>query len=263
MKTVSLAVPALLMFYLASGAPPLEAQVCRLSIAGLNATRGIMGPVHAECPGSIHSAPFGNWGVTSSYGRRRDGHQFDGWCHNSYYCDNWGNCKVDCRDGWYEWNSCTDISRYQPPNCSLYNLNDCTMQISTTGVNVLGTVYFDAGVSCPYDSDEDGFCDTGGCKDLWSVTQTGNYMSLYELDWSSGELVQSIYYGATTLNPDCDPWGCAAGGSNWATPKSYDSPAWPPKVYADVAMIINWGIYFDPYDICGYYAQYDRRYLCY
>jgi hypothetical protein len=262
MKKGSFAAPGLILFILAAGAAPVEGQVCRLSIAGANDARRVMGPVHAECPGSIHSAPFGNWGVTSNFGRRRDGHQFDGWCHNTYYCDNWGNCKVDCRDGWYEWNSCTDISRYQQPNCSLYNSSDCTEQVTSTGFNVLGTVYLDAPVSCPYDSDEDGFCDVGGCMDMSSVTQASGFMSLYELDWSSGQLVQTVYFGAMTVNPPCDPWGCAGAGSEWVTPTFYDSPSWPPRVYAEMATALIWGAYSDPYNICSYYAQFDWRYAC-
>ena len=62
---------------------PLSAQVCRLSVAGLNQSRRVVGAVHAECPGAPHTAPFGNWGVGSNYGQKGDSHQFDGWCHNT------------------------------------------------------------------------------------------------------------------------------------------------------------------------------------
>ena len=57
----------------------LHSQVCRLSVAGLNQSRKVMGPVHAECPDEVfHTAPFGNWGVASNYGQKGNSHQFDG-----------------------------------------------------------------------------------------------------------------------------------------------------------------------------------------
>ena len=59
---------------------------CQFSYTGLTKDRRVMGPVNTECHGDTscistpHSAPFGNWGVTSNYGHKIDGHQFDGWC---------------------------------------------------------------------------------------------------------------------------------------------------------------------------------------
>src|SRR5687768_3887755 len=96
----------------------LQAQVCRLSVAGLNQNRRVMGPVRAECPPSLHSPPFGNWGVTSNFGVKGDSRQFEGWCRNVQVCDNNGNCSIRCQDTWYEWNSCTDNRQWAPPNCS-------------------------------------------------------------------------------------------------------------------------------------------------
>src|SRR5687768_5186114 len=61
-------------------------QVCRISTSGLNRNRRVVGPVHAECPVSIHSVPFGNWGVTSNFGQKQDGTQFQGWCHDTPVC---------------------------------------------------------------------------------------------------------------------------------------------------------------------------------
>src|SRR3990172_2815848 len=81
-----------------------EGQVCRLSIAGLNRGRRVSGPVSTECPSLfvVHTAPFGNWGVTSNFGPKLNGHQFEGWCHDTRTCDNDGDCRVNCTDGWYE-----------------------------------------------------------------------------------------------------------------------------------------------------------------
>src|ERR1044072_706010 len=124
----------------------LHAQVCRLSVAGLNQARRVTGAIHAECPSAVHTPPFGNWGGTSNFGQRGDRHQCDGWCHNTRVCDNTGACRVDCLDGWYEWNSCTDHSLYSPPNCTMYNAAGCTEQQTATGINVHGTKTVDVPV---------------------------------------------------------------------------------------------------------------------
>ena len=133
--------------------PLLPAQVCRITATALNQERRVIGGVNTECPTLLlHSAPFGNWGVTSNFGAALDGHQFDGWCHNTRICDNNGNCRTDCGDGWYEWNSCTDHSQFKAPNCTLYNAADCTQQVTSTGVNTHGSRTLDVPVSCPQDT---------------------------------------------------------------------------------------------------------------
>jgi hypothetical protein len=202
-----------------------RAQTCDFSIAGLNRGRTVMGPVHSECPGGVHSAPFGNWGASSPFGTKRNGHQFDGWCRNRWIRDNYGNWKLECQDEWYEWNSCTDVTQYQPPNCSLYNSTSCTQQTSTRDVNVLGTYYGGVPASCPYDSDGDGYCDAGGCRDFPGIWLESSYMSLYELDpICCDELVQTVYFPATWVPLACTPWECAAAGSEWVSPNLYNSP---------------------------------------
>ena len=131
-------------------APVLAGQVCRISVSGLNRNRRVMGPVNTECPAPFHSAPFGNWGVTSNFGESRDGHQFDGWCHDSRVTLNNGDSKDVCGSEWYQWNSCTDHEDFRAPNCTLYNEADCTEQVTATGVNVLGAQEVDAPVGCPW-----------------------------------------------------------------------------------------------------------------
>jgi hypothetical protein len=149
------------------GILPLAAQVCRLSVAGLNQSRRVSGDIHAECPEEIiHSAPFGNWGGTSNFGHKSDSHQFDGWRHNTRVCDNAGNCFLDCTDGWYEWNSCTDNALYRPPNCSLFNDANCSAQKTVTGINVHGTKWADVPVRCPSSSTGAAVLDQGGCNDV-------------------------------------------------------------------------------------------------
>ncbi len=230
----------------------LPAQVCRLSIAGLNRARRVMGPVHAECPGALpHTAPFGNWGVTSNFGGKQNSHQFQGWCHLTPACDNAGRCGTSCRDGWYEWNSCTDHDLFQPPNCTLYNAAECTEQASVTGINVHGTRLVELPAPCPSDSDGDGLRDQGGCRETGALSLGTNFLSLYELDpGGPDELVQTLYFPATPVAPACDVWGCAPAGSQWVGPAFYDSPASPPRVFAEMAMVVNWGAFVDAGGAC-------------
>src|SRR4051794_23847812 len=91
-------------------------------------------------------------------------------------------CWTDCRDGWYEWNSCTDIPLYRPPNPTLYNASNGTEQVTVTGVNVHGSKTVDVPVRCPVDTDRDGLADDGGCRDVQQYSSGVNFMSLYELD---------------------------------------------------------------------------------
>lgn len=229
----------------------LEAQVCRLSVAGLNRNRRITGDITAECPAPLHTAPFGNWGATSNFGSKRDGHQFDGWCHNQRICDSLGNCRDNCSDGWYEWNSCTTHALYRAPNCSLYNSADCTEQVTTTGVNVLGTQTVDVAVSCPTASNRVSGFDQGGCTDVKAYSRDNNFMSLYELDPLTGdELVQSVYFPGTTVRLNCNAWGCPAAESEFVGPISWDSPKSPAKVFAEMGMIVNSGTFVDTANRC-------------
>lgn len=227
-------------------------QVCRLSVAGLNRNRRVTGPVSAECPGQpLHSAPFGNWGATSNYGPKLNGHQFDGWCHESRVCDNNGSCSTQCRDGWYEWNSCTSHAQFRAPNCTLYNDKDCTEQKTTEGVNVLGTVSVDVQVGCPVDLNNDGTADEGGCTDVGVFRHTANFMSLYELDPFTGdELVQTLYFPGTPVPAGCLALSCPAAGSEWVAPNAYDSPQNEARVYAELATVINSGAFLDSAGVC-------------
>lgn len=225
----------------------LSGQVCRLSVAGLNRSRSVIGPVHAECPDEIvHTAPFGNWGVTSNYGQKGDSHQFDGWCQDTRTCDNYGTCTTSCTSGRYEWNSCTDYMPFSAPNCSLYNAQNCTAQVTAAGINVHGTKYIDIPVSCPSTPAQ------GGCADLRRYASGPNFMSLYELDPAThDDLVQTVYFPETVVELACDAWGCAPAGSQWVAPSSYNSPASPAKVYAELATVVNWAAFIDPGRVCS------------
>jgi uncharacterized protein (TIGR03437 family) len=229
----------------------LLGQVCRVSASGLNRNRKVTGAIHAECPSPIHTAPFGNWGVTSNFGQKVNGHQFQGWCHNTPICDNRGNCRTECRDGWYEWNSCTDIDQFKAPNCTLYNDKDCTAQASTTGLNIHGTRSIDVAVRCPSDTNADGVSDEGGCADVKTFSNGTNFMSLYELDPGTGdELVQTIYFPQTAVSLRCTVFGCEPAQSDWVSPSFFDSPATPGKVFAELSFSVNSAVFVDTSRAC-------------
>jgi uncharacterized protein (TIGR03437 family) len=224
----------------------LDAQVCRISTSGLNRNRQVTGVIHAECPISIHTVPFGNWGVTSNFGQKQEGHQFQGWCHDTRVCDNRGNCRTECRDGWYEWNSCTDSDEFRAPNCTLYNDRNCTAQASQTGHNVHGTRSIDVTVRCPTDTNGDSVADQGGCADVQSFSNGSNFMSLYELDpGTTDDLIQTMYFPATSLPLRCTIFGCPPAQSPWVSPIAYDSPSSPAKVAAEFSMTVDSAVFID------------------
>jgi uncharacterized protein (TIGR03437 family) len=227
-------------------ATQISAQVCRISTSGLNRNRQVIGPVHTECPPSLHSFPFGNWGVTSNFGQKQDGTQFQGWCHDTRICDNRGNCRDACRDGWYEWNSCTDFDEYRAPNCTLYNDKNCTAQMSPTGQNVHGTRTVDVTVRCPTDTNADTISDQGGCADLQMFSNGANFMSLYEIDpGTTDDLIQTMYFPPVSVGLTCTIFGCAPAQSPWLTPNAYDSPVSPAKVTAEFSMTVNSAVFVD------------------
>ena len=224
------------------------AQVCRISVAGLNQSRRVTGAVHTECPQDpIHTVPFGNWGVTSNFGQKGDSHQFDGWCHDAVTCDNAGACRTSCTDGWYEWNSCTDDARYRAPNCSLYNSAGCTEQATVTGINVHGTRTIDLPVSCSARHQRrGGVPGTGGCKDVTQYSSGTNFMSL-GTNWHPGltcdELVQTVDYSAGNHAAlACDSLGCVPVQAHGSYPRLLGyAVSTPLKVFAQMAVVVKPG----------------------
>jgi uncharacterized protein (TIGR03437 family) len=231
--------------------PALAGQVCRISVSGLNRNRRVIGPVNTECPAPLHSTPFGNWGVTSNFGPRRDAHQFDGWCRDSRVTLNNGDSKNVCGSQWYQWNSCTSHADFRPPNCTLFNAADCTEQVSTTGVNVLAAQALELPVGCPLDTDGDGLADIGGCRDLRSYAHGTNFMTIYELDPITGdELVQTLIFPETPVQLACTPMACPPTGSAWVKPIAYDDPKDRAVVDAEFAMAMNGGEFLDRFGDC-------------
>jgi uncharacterized protein (TIGR03437 family) len=175
-------------------------------------------------------------------------------------CNNAGVCLSNCRDGWYEWNGCTDDPLYKAPNCSLYNSKECTEQASTMGVNVLGTQTIDVPARCPFDTDGNGIADQGGCKDVTSYSHGNNFMSIYELDpLGPDELLQTLYFPPMPVSLKCDLLSCPAAGSDWLAPSFYQSPSSPAKIYAEMATVVNYGTFVDSNKVCRYVTPATRN----
>ncbi len=197
---------------------PVQAQsqqVCRVYIGFQNMERYVHGSVDTECPGSIHTSPWGNWGVDSNVGSRTDGNQFRGW-----YPFQSAPTK--------EWNSCT--SSFPPPDPAYYNADGWTTQRSgsSEGTYTYGSVMVWEPASAP--------CSTvfldGGTYD----TQ-GNYMDIYELDPgccdSRVALAQlpnmSVVLGCPFPSDTCTTYG------PWLNPTSVS----PNVLTADVRMFVH------------------------
>ena len=112
--SVAAAIAAVMLFDLTG---IVEAQSGRCYLGGhlYNRNRQIArgGVIKAECPSHVplprilqHSAPFGNWGVHSVFGGKRDEDQFAGWHQD---------------DGHHQWNSCTTHPDYRAPDPDHYN----------------------------------------------------------------------------------------------------------------------------------------------
>ena len=110
-RTLALAVAVTLAVVLLSIASisTLEAQsgICALGVHFYNKDRMIRrgGIITAECQGSIHTAPFGNWGVRSNHGSITNKNQFRGWNRH-------GSQR--------HWNSCTHRTAFAPPSTRYY-----------------------------------------------------------------------------------------------------------------------------------------------
>ncbi len=189
-----------------------QQEFCVVEYAGETRNRTVAGAITGECPGQgfwPHSAPFGNWGVTSNYGHKSDGDQFPGWKRGTKATDpsvpNW------------QWNSCTTHPDYLPGNWMYYNDNNFTTQRSSLGIASHGQRQFRVPVDC---SGEEFEPSSDGCADhsvptSWS--QSNNFMTLYELDLGDPDsLIETLYFPQTTVSiTGCGQHSCSESVSSW------------------------------------------------
>ena len=158
---------------------------CVLTVNFPNDIRRVPGAVNAECGSfSFHNDQgYGNWGVDSNHGRRRDAFQFAGW--------KWRHNKR-------QWQSCTNEN--PPPNCHHYNDAGCTKQKANPERQYGYGGYSQYG---PRDMP---------CED-WvpgAITINGVYMQLYELDKpDADDFITSLGYHDMSLPPHAAVRGAA------------------------------------------------------
>ena len=141
-----------------------ESEGCEVTVTAQNRKRTITGVVATECEWP-HSPPWGNWGVISDYGKKKDGFQFPGW---------------KSKEGWLQWNSCTHL--YRDPEH--FNPRGSGRQDSSHVASHGGYRRRYENDPCP---DEHGVehTDEGCSNGAWERRST-NYMKLYELDLNDG-----------------------------------------------------------------------------
>ena len=202
-------------------AQPWGQEVCVVTITGQNKNRTIDGAVNVECgdecygPGLCHTAPFGNWGVYSNYGDITDTDQFKGWKVPPF------------PDSKEQWNSCTtSVAEYWSPNCDFYNANSCTTQSSSATVTHGALTYRQSPRAClapgitPPPDYYVGCTQEGG-----TVSQTSNYMTLYELDFDGNDYVTKLSFPATSVTLTCDYDGCSRKTTTWKDDDGSTHPA--------------------------------------
>ncbi len=218
-------------------AAPCFGQLCLVLDDTHNKYRKVPGPVDdIECglPGEVHSAPCGNWGIETETSRRKDGFQFEGWCHRIYgfLSNDPTKCRTSRNDDWYEWNSCTEDSRFAAPDPGFYNDDNHAKQKSyTSRTNKHGHGQLSRTVSCPWDSNGDYIVDEGGCKDAvrYGFYLTGHKMEMWDLDhWRplddkvGTDYCPTLYASGSSTNSDI--YGCDAGSVGSFRGKQYGTP---------------------------------------
>ena len=201
-----------------------DEETCIFAVEGQNRNRTVAGTINTECgwvtpPPFEHDPPFGNWGVDSNYGTRSDTDQFRGWKH------------LDGPFGKLQWNSCTtDKPEYWPPNCDYYNANNCTTQqtVPLSAVVTHGVMtYRTSSTPCPVPGtvgNEQG----SGCRvyEGASVSQTSNYMTLYELDAGEDDWIDKLYFPGTSATlSGCTHDECPGQITSWVDMTDSDSVA--------------------------------------
>lgn len=178
----------------------VEAQSGRCYLGGhlYNRNRQIArdGVIEAECPSripppvgwTIHSAPFGNWGVHSLFGGKRDERQFAGWARHGDQL---------------QWNSCTMHSKFRAPNPDYYNRPSGVgwWQETVLGEERVNSKWLHRGRRGQ------------SCRARWDgqVFVFPNLeMQLYELDpWSRDSRTATLRYGTVRIRLRCSStWIC-------------------------------------------------------
>lgn len=174
------------------------------------------GVIDAECYGTIHSAPFGNWGMYSIFGSREDRHQFAGW--------HWSDKK-------WQWNSCTWHPDFDAPPPLYYNEPRQGPRVSQKSRQ--GELRADSGwlMHSPRQT-----CQARWHNKVYSID--GFETRLYDLDWpDDSEHTATLKYGNLRIRMSCSSTWLCEGRWGWRSPNSV-SPS-NSKVSAEAYILLS------------------------
>jgi len=230
-----------------------QQQLCTAVVDMENQNRHVVGEVNVECGGiSIHSATWGNWGVSSNMGNVTNSAQFFGWHTDG---------------GQAHWNSCTgDHNRDEDATYYNHDHNGNGFgddQFSPYVNPYVYDAFIQYPVECPFDWNSDGQCDTGGCLALnYGAGVTGQFLSLYELDAPDGDdFITTLYVdgGCCGVFPSCTAHECGPATSSWWPTTSYTNT----EAYAEVRLKMQYAVFQDLDNHCEQLKLWDSRYQCY
>lgn len=193
-------------------------EACIVTLEGQNQNRTVAGAVNEECDDvnyitQWHDPPWGNWGVDSNYGKRRNGDQFLGWKQK-------GSQK--------QWNSCTtERAKFSASNCKYYRRPSCATQWSNEAVTHGRLSYRTSSNPCPIPTIAPIPIPRYGCSRVkGSFSQTINYMTLYELDKpDSDDKIETLYFPGTSVTlTGCTYEGCPEQATEWVEMDRSTSP---------------------------------------
>ena len=198
---------------------PIEAQhggQCLKEYTLESRTRRVTGSVMTECggecplppPAPCHSAPWGNWGVTTrGWDTKENGDQFKGWRR---IMGLWGHLS--------QWNSCTD-QYYDYPYT---NDGRGKQKASPDDEEITAYKSVKSALAC-----------AGSLPEVHTVRNL--ILDVYELDWDGSQLVTELRYGFFDVPITCsDAWNCY-GESGWRQQLRVDSSG----VSAEVKAIVE------------------------
>ena len=191
----------------------LWAATCTIDVGFINRKRFVPGNVDEEC-GPGHTPPWGNWGVTSNVGGRRNADQFAGWKRKGGHRQ-WNSCTTD-----YPWRN-TDPDHEDFYNHPLTNYQYKTEQRSDPmDEQHYASHRFTGPIGVP--------CDEVYLSGVY--TSRDIYMHLYELDaggifGGADDKITKLRYGDIHVPISCTgAWACE-GRSAWT---------WPIEGHSDV-----------------------------
>ena len=211
MKHLPLAglIPVIALLAMIGNLAAQPSDYCVFTYSGENRDRTInaSGYIRVECGDELwHTAPFGNWGVTSNYGKVKDSNQFPGWKEGT---------ATGSGEKIRQWNSCTSHPSWPQGDSDYYNAEGSTSQRTVLGTATHGSRQYRKPIPCQGSAFYPLPSATGCAAALSSWSAPENFMSLYELDWDGNDFVTTLYFPGTSVGLTCNYYGCSEKRSDW------------------------------------------------